>query len=249
MAVCQSPVAPENTHAFAREQRWDRLDDDTWSYLRRGSSKDDEIVADEGAPFSPPEVLKIVFTPDMGRDQEPSVHWTALEDATDVRAVWWIKLSPNWNASPAGGGKIAFLHLAPDGRGQVYSNIDGSRPPHRITINTEWAPYGQRVWSPNRTTTPILYDRWYRIDWHVSLATGHSRDGVVRWWVDGVLNGDYSEVRIPDGIRGFQQFEFAPTLQNPPPNEQYMYIDHTLISTSSLSSSSGGGVTLTRVQP
>jgi hypothetical protein len=172
-----------------------------------------------------------VFTPDMGRDQEPSVHWTGLDDARKVDVAWWIKLSANWSASPAGGGKMTFLHLAPDGEGQVYSNIGGSKPPHAITVNTEWAPYGQRVWTPNRTTTPIVYDRWYRIDWQVALPTNrHDKaSGVLRWWVDGVLNGDYDDVRVPEKSKGFQQFEFAPTLQHPPPNEQYMFIDHTLI--------------------
>jgi hypothetical protein len=228
-AVCQSPLTPDTALALAREQRWDRIDGSDWNYLRRGSSKDDDIVQDDGAPFSPPDVLRIVFTPDMGRDQEPSVHWTALEDSTDIYAVWWIKLSANWSASPAGGGKIAFLHLAPDGQGQVYSNIGGSHSPHQITVNTEWAPYGQRVWTPNRTSTPIVYDRWYRIDWHVALPTGHARTATIRWWVDGVLNGDHSDVRVPGELRGFQQFEFAPTLQNAPPHEQYMYIDHTFI--------------------
>jgi hypothetical protein len=43
-----------------------------------------------------------------------------------------------------------------------------------------------------------------------------------------VLNGDYRDVHYPIG--GFGQFEFAPTLQNPPPEEQYMYIGHTYVS-------------------
>jgi hypothetical protein len=50
----------------------------------------------------------------------------------------------------------------------------------------------------------------------------------MRWWVNGVLNGAYTDVRFPGCC--FQQFEFAPTLQNPPPAEQYMYIDHTYVS-------------------
>jgi hypothetical protein len=216
--------------ALQHEQRWDQLEGDGWSYMRRSSSKDDEIVFDHEAPYSPPAVLKIVFTPDMQRDHEPSVHWTALPNANDVYATWWVKLSPNWSASPAGGGKIAFLHGWPDGTGQVYINVGGSRSPHRINVNTEWQPYGQRVWEPNEATTPIRYGRWYRIDWRLkwpAAATGNR--GVLTWWVDRTLNGHYDDVRVPPGGVGFQQFEFAPTLQVPPPDEQYMYIDHTVI--------------------
>jgi hypothetical protein len=51
----------------------------------------------------------------------------------------------------------------------------------------------------------------------------------MRWWVNGALNGDHRTVQYPACC--FQQFEFAATLQNPPPAEQYMYIDHTRIST------------------
>jgi hypothetical protein len=46
--------------------------------------------------------------------------------------------------------------------------------------------------------------------------------------VDGVLNGDYTTVTYPQG--SFTEFQFAPTLQNPPPAEQYIYIDHTRLS-------------------
>ena len=96
-------------------------------------------------------------------------------------------------------------------------------------MNTQWAPYGQRVWTANRTVTTIVPGTWYRIGWHQKYSSSQAAaDGVIRWWVNDVLNGEYTDVRFPYG--GFVQFEFAPTLQNPPPSEQYMYIDHTHIS-------------------
>ena len=203
---------------------------DEWQYLRRSSSKDDDIVVDDTAPFSPPHVLRIVFTPDMRRDHEPSVHWIALPSARTVYATWWIKLSANWTSSPAGGGKMTFLHISPSGQGQAYTGLFGSTAPHRVSVNTEWAPYGQKIWDPNRETTPILYDRWYRIEWHVKWESSPGAgDATMAWRVNGALNGEYTNVRLPEGASAFQQFEFAPTLQNPPAAEQYMYIDHTSI--------------------
>jgi hypothetical protein len=202
-----------------------------WSYLRRGSSRDDDIARDDTAPLSPPQVLRIVFTPDMGRDREPSVHWIRLPHPREAFTGWWMKLSANWTPSPAGGGKITFLHTAPNGQGQVYSNVGGSSAPHRVNLNTEWAPYGQRFWEPNLETTPIQYDTWHRVEWYVKWESSPgAADGVLRWWVDGTLNGDYTDVRFPDHGVGFQQFEFAPTRQHPPAAEQYLYIDHTYVS-------------------
>jgi hypothetical protein len=213
------------------QQSWDLLAGNGWSYLRRTSSRDDDIVTDATAPFSPQSVLRIIFTPDMKHDTEPSVHWIGLPNIKEVRTGWWIKLSPNWRSSPAGGGKMTFLHAAPNGQGQVYIALFNAAAPHRVSVNTEWAPYGQMIWEPNITATPIEYDRWYRIDWYLKWeSVPGSGDGVVRWWVDDVLNGSYVTVRFPAASLGFHQFEFAPTLQNPPLEEQYMYIGKTDIS-------------------
>jgi hypothetical protein len=203
-----------------------------WSYLRRAGSKDDKVVTDATPPFAEKAVLQIVFTPDMRPDTEPGVHWISLPRVGEVHAEWWIKLSPNWTSSPAGGGKMTFLWAAPDGQGQVYTGLFGAREPHHVAVNTEWMPYGQQIWEPNVKKTPIYYNRWYRIGWHVKWPTkpgGH--DGLLRWWVDGTLDGSYTSVRFPMRGVGFHQFEFAPTLQNPPPVEQYMYIGPTRIRT------------------
>jgi len=212
------------------EQPWDAVTTNGWQYLRRTSSKTDDIVSDPTAPFSPEHVLRIVFTPDMPRDTEPGVHWISLPRPTEVYTGWWIKLSRNWSPSPAGACKMTFLWVAPDSNGQVYTAVLGSSEPHHIGVNTEWAPYGQKVWHPNEASTPIYYDTWYRIDWYVRWATAPgAADGAIRWWVNGALNGNYVDVSFPPAGVGFQQFEFAPTIQIPPPAEQFMYIDHTYV--------------------
>jgi len=214
------------------DQAWDLLIGNGWDYLRRASSKDASIVLDVTAPRSPASVLRMVFTPDMGTDQEPSVHWLTLPGVREIYTVWWIKVSPNWTCSPAGCGKMTFLFT--NGSGQVYTNLynsaSGQGAPYRVGVNTEWAPYGQRVWMPNATTTPLNPGEWHRIEVYYRWETtpGSSGDGIIRWWVDGVLNGNYTTVTYP--ANSFTEFQFAPTLQNPPPGEQYMYVDHTYVS-------------------
>jgi hypothetical protein len=47
--------------------------------------------------------------------------------------------------------------------------------------------------------------------------------------VNGVLNGDYRTLPFP-AIAGFIEYQHAATMQNVPPAEQYMYIDHTYVS-------------------
>ena len=205
------------------EQPWDDLVGLGWNYLRRASTLGADVVNDSSAPFSPPHALRIAFTPDMPRDATPSVHWMSLPQVREVYTEWWMKLSPNWTTSTVGASKMSFLWPR-EGEGQIYSHIGGMGLPHRININTEWAPYGQRFWEPNLTTTPIVYDRWYHIEWYLKWASAPGRaDGVIQWWVNSVPNGDYRTVQFPSCC--LIQFEFAPTRQFPPTDVQFMLID------------------------
>ena len=179
--------------------------------------------------------VRIPYTAGCCIDAEPAVHWIELPKVREVYTAWWMKLSPNWIPNPAGGGKITFLWT--DVVGQVYTNLyhkGGDEtgwvtgPPYRIGLNTEWSPYGQHIWLPNVATTGINPGEWHRIE--VYYRWGTAGNGVLRWWVDGVLNGDYTSVSYPSAATSFSQFEFAPTVQFAGPAERYMYVDHTYVS-------------------
>lgn len=233
ITVTGSPTLPDSVAMrhllpFA-DQRWDRLIERGWNYLRRSNSKDADIIVDATAPVSAPNVLRIVFSPTLEHDREPSVHWIGLPFVSEVYATWWIKLSPNWTPSPAGAAKMTFL-WPQQGNGVLYSALAGSSAPHRIVIVTTWPAYGYKFWEPNVAVSDVYYDRWYRIQWYVKWESMPAAgDGIVRWWVDDTLNGEYTDLHFPACC--LLQFEFAPTLQIPPPADQYMYIDHTWIAT------------------
>jgi hypothetical protein len=215
---------------------WTVLKGNGWDYLLRTSPKDDQIITDLTAP-EPPTFLRIFFPTSMQPNTEPSVHWMPLHGETELETVWWGRLSPNWTGSPAGAGKITFLMAS--GGGQIYTNYyhQGGTPetgwtpgpPYRLGLNTEWAPYGQKVWLPNMTPMFIPLDSWvtFRVYYKWASAAGVA-DGVVRWWVNGVLNGEYLNVQYP-GPRGFTEFQYAPTRQNVPPSEQWMDVDRTIV--------------------
>ena len=215
------------------DQPWDLMTGNGWNYLRRGSSKDDGIVVDAGAPLSPLNELRIVFTPDMPANTEPSVHWMGVNSLTEVYTGWWMKVSPNWTCSPAGCGKMTFLFAS--GGGNVYTTIlnpsdSAQGPPFRVGLRPQWGGYDLNI-LPNVATTLIYPGEWHRIEFYYKWETtpGVSGDGIIRWWVDGVLNGNHTNIRYPVSP-GFVEFQYAPTLQNPPPAEQHMYIDHTRLS-------------------
>jgi hypothetical protein len=212
------------------DQPWNLLTGNAWNYLRRAASKNADIVTDTSAPFSPLNVLRMIFTTDMGSDREPGVHWMSLPGLKEVYTAWWLKVSPNWNCSPAGCGKMTFLFAT--GGGNVYTTIlnpdSGMGPPFRVGLRPQWGGYDFNL-TPNVTTTLISPGEWRRIEFYYKYESSPGAgDGIIRWWVDGVLNGNYTNIRYP--TEGFVEFQYAPTLQNAPPAEQYMYIDHTRVS-------------------
>ncbi len=223
------------------DQPWNAILSNGWNYTRRTGARDDDIVADATALFSATNVLRIIFTAGCCTDAEPGVHWMMLSTTKEIYTGWWMKLSSNWQANPAGGGKITFL-WTDNSVGQVYTNLynpcafpepcspETQGPPFKIGANTEWAPYGQQIWYPNVTTTWVNVNEWHRIEFYYRWETtpGSSGDGIIRWWVDGVLNGNYTNVHYPSS-GGFYQFEYGPTKQWVTV-EQYMYIDHTYVS-------------------
>ena len=216
-------------------QPWDALTGNGWNYLRRSSAQDSTIATDSAVPFSPSNELQITYTAGCCNDAEPAVHWLGLPNVKEIFTGWWVKLSPNWIPNPAGGGKITFLFA--NVGGQVYTNYyhpsdDGSvqGAPYRIGANTEWSPYGQKIWLPNVATTWINPGEWHRIEFYYRWETtpGVSGDGIIRWWVDGLLNGDHTDVHYP--AASFLEFQIAPTVQYAGLQDRHMFMDHAYVS-------------------
>ena len=216
-------------------QPWDALTGNGWNYLRRSATVDSTIVTNSAAPLSASKELQITYTAGCCQDAEPGVHWLSVPYVKEIFTGWFVKLSSNWIPNPAGGGKITFLFT--DVGGQVYTNYyhpssDGSvqGAPYRIGANTEWAPYGQKIWLPNVTTTWINPGEYHRIEFYYKWETtpGVSGDGIIRWWVDGILNGNHTTVHYP--AARFMEFQIAPTVQYAGPQNRQMFIDHAYVS-------------------
>ena len=214
-------------------QPWDDMNANGWEWQRRLSSEDPAIVEDPTAPVSPLNVLQMVFTPDMPYGHEPSVHWLALPMTTEIYTAFWMKLSSNWTcALNEWCTHISYL-FAQNTDGQVYTALfhpadDQAGPPYRVGANTEWAPYITNRILPNVETTWVNPGEWHKLEYYYKWESRPGAgNGIIRWWVDGVLNGDYPNVHYPD-TRGFIEFQHGPTFGTPL-ETQYMSIDHTLL--------------------
>ena len=90
-----------------------------------------------------------------------------------------------------------FAYVYPDGPAPYYMHV------------VTQFPGGTYRLPPNMTATPIELGKWHRIEWHVKYATS-GNDGLVEWWMDGVLQGRYANVQTPND-RGFIEYQFSPT--------------------------------------
>jgi hypothetical protein len=118
---------------------------------------------------------------------------------TEVYAGFWWKPSSPFDLGP-NGNKIAFLfNGAGPGGGQQFLIL---RPDGRLHVLPEYA--GDFRWRvPNVTATVVTLGAWHQIEWHANVAIG-----TLEWWLDGALQGRYTDVR---NSFDFDMFQFSPT--------------------------------------
>jgi hypothetical protein len=233
------PVPPDYAAIpVVTDTDWDAVQGSGWSYLQRTSDRPAGIGMDGTAPVSPADVLAIDFT-GVNPDTEPGVFFHALPNVREVYAEWWMKVSANWTCGPAGCGKVAFIF--PQSGGDTYVGIycdsdplgscgetDLSPPSFIVGGQLQWDPYAGTPILANVARTPLERNRWYRMAWYLKWSsTPTTPDGIWRIWVDGRLQLERTDltVAIGPGI----EWQFAPTRQVPPPPNEYLWIDHTIV--------------------
>ncbi len=214
------------------EQPWDCMACNGWSYKTEYGWSD--IQPDPAAPKSPGHVLRVVFPTTMPRDNGPSNQWLLLARPGrwhEIYVSYWIKWGDPWDSREQGA-KISFMWA--QGGSYIYA-LQTAGPPYNVGMVVGWPPYGysygdRGVWHPNVTTTPIVTGRWYFVEEYFKYAsTPGGSDGIIRWWVNGALNGDFRSVTYPADA-GFTQFEFPFTRQATPLARSYVYVDDTRVS-------------------
>ena len=174
-------------------------------------------VSDSDAPFSPPNVYAFVYPQGMVEGTAPATVYyprsrrgiTALLslpfrgrevlDTGEVYVGFWWKPSSPFDTGP-NGNKIAFLFNGGGGAGGQQFLI--LMPDGRLHVLPEY-PGDFRWRTPNVNATLVTLGQWHRIEWYCQLSTG-----TLKWWLDGVLQGSYTDVR---NSHSFDMFQFSPT--------------------------------------
>jgi hypothetical protein len=170
------------------------------------------LAIDSTAPLSPPHVVRFTYGIGFPGGQEPGVE--AFDPALPVReayfGVWWKPSNPWQNHVGSGVNKIAYLFSAVSA-GDIALIMFNADTSYTIQVVPEFpVTRDVRRLAPNVTATPVTLGVWHQIEWHVRYSsTPVTSDGVTEWWLDGVLQGRYTDLRM-SGL-GVSEYQIAPT--------------------------------------
>jgi len=203
-------------------------------------------VTDSGAPLSPPNVGQWSYPVGFVGGDAPAVMYRDLNGSRrEMYFGYDWKASNPWEGHPTGVNEISFV-IAQDNILVVEMNGAPGGPYHLI-VNAEFTTSnghldnstgedpGARYLSGNANggNYVVTPGQWYEIELYFRMSTtSTSRDGIVRWWVNGTLVGDYSTVNF-DLAHAFDEFHFSPTwggIGSSKTEEDYFWYDHVRLS-------------------
>jgi len=204
------------------------------------SSGDASIITDASAPVSAPTVGQWKYPVGFGGGTAPATMYYPLPNPFDEGFVGFAwKASNPWQGHSSFVNKIMFLQSRNSTCGNLYMTMYGpTGGPFELRVAPEW---GNWSWlTPNVNNVPVALGTWHKIELYFKYNTSGNSDGIVRWWMDGTMIGNYTNVSFhPSGC--FGEFQFSPTwggIGDSKTETDYYWYDHAYISAPG--STSGG---------
>ena len=158
------------------------------------------LASDSSAPVSRSSVYDFVYPQGMVEGTAPgTVYYPFSPPERALYAGFYWKASNPFDTGTAGN-KIAFIFNGGGGAGGQQFII--LKPDGLLHVLPEYV--GDVRWrSPNVNATRVTLGVWHRIEWYSNLDTG-----VNKWWLDGLLQGSYTDVV---NTYPFDMFQFSAT--------------------------------------
>ena len=240
VVACHDPSGPRDVAWLHQppgfrvmvDEPFDALDENGWQGAQRQTTNGSglSLEVDAAAPFSPSGVLSFKYASGFQGGSEPGVKYYA--PPAPVRETYfgfWWKASNPWEDHPSHVNTIADLFA--ETSGVIFIQLDGSN--NTIDVVPEF-DNDTRILTANVQATPVVLGTWHKIEWYLKYSSSASgRDGVTRWWLDGVLQGEYTNLQMPEDA-GFVEYDFSPTWGGAggvKTQTDFFWIDHAYIST------------------
>jgi hypothetical protein len=189
-----------------------------------------QLTTETGAPYSPPNVGQWSYP--VGFKLGPPA--TMYRDAPYAKEVFfgaWWKVSSPWQDPASGTSEIAqLLTGGTNSLAALVMQATGATPAHTVEVITAFDGIPGARLSANVTASEVAPGTWHRLEWYLKYSTtSSSNDGIIRWWVDGVLQGDHTDINMP-ADSGFYEYKISPRWDDSAKVEHdYTWFDHVRI--------------------
>jgi hypothetical protein len=203
-----------------------------------------QIIDDPTAPLSPGKVLYCWWNHGAGTGNCP-VPTLIFPEKEEIFVGFWVKPSNPFTGWPNCINKtgniftqeaIIWLHLvkcAANGIPQQGPYISDVAISHPALQNAQAGGYGDSPGSrvfPGKDLTRL--GEWHQVEIYAKKSTTRtSADGILRYWINGVLQADMTNINLDSG---FTQVQFTQSWDQPDmarPNAfDYYYYDHVYVS-------------------
>jgi Bacterial Ig domain/Purple acid Phosphatase, N-terminal domain len=187
------------------------------------------VTADATATMSAPNVGRWRYPAGFAGGSAPATMYYPLPSAFNEGfvGITWNPSNP-WQGHSSFVNKIFFL-LGGNCGNLIPIMYGPNGGPYQLRVAPEW---GNWSWlTPNVNDIPVALGAWHKIELYFKYNSG-SPNGIVRWWMDGTLIGDYTNISFP-ASGCFSEFQFSPTwggVGDTKSQTDYFLFDHAFIS-------------------
>jgi hypothetical protein len=184
---------------------WTDLTGGQWSHRDGGT---DRIVEDPTSPDAPASALEYVYAAGFAGGRAPATHFYPLSHRRELFVGMQWKVSDPWQGHESLVNKIQFIYTSSADVAMVMYGPPGG--PYEVRVLPQW-PEHTGGWLRPKAETPVRLGQWHRLEWYLKYESQHGAgDGIIRWWIDGALAGDYPQMRFPNDD-GFVEYQISPT--------------------------------------
>ncbi|OLE59296.1 MAG: hypothetical protein AUG74_16845 [Bacteroidetes bacterium 13_1_20CM_4_60_6] len=179
------------------DQPWDARDALGWFYDSTSIGVP-QIVDDPTGPLSPPHSLQFTYNVGHPGGYAPGDERYPFAATRRVYVGQWWQVSNPWQGASSYWNEIQ--HVGTDTNGSVLMALYGPPGgPYQLGVETQFKVNG--VWTnttllQTNSAVAVTLGTWHHVEWVVDYATD-STHGLVQWWLDGTLVGNYSNVVFP----------------------------------------------------
>lgn len=150
--------------------------------------------------------MQFVYPPGMRLGIAPGTVYKTVSECWRMYSACWWKVSDPFDYS-TNGTKIQFFFTNSAGQALLTMGADGL-----LWMMPEFTPVDEhyRLRPPNVNATKVTRGVWHLLEWYMDGPRTPDGYGTTKWWLDGVLQGDWSDIRN-DRAAPLMMHQFSPT--------------------------------------